>query len=307
MSTRVRPLLRFAVRHLDRDLSLSALAERAGLSPFHLQRLFRDLAGESVKQYALRLRLDRAASRLLGSAESVLAIALSSGFRNHETFTRAFRRRFGLSPLAYRKRGLLAGRNSKQNADHIAWIRRVSPCIRLFRTGTPSEPAAPGSRHGTQENNMPYDISRRELSPQPVLVIRKRIKRSEVAANLAQLFGRIFEHTQRNGITLAGQPFLRIQEWGPGMLLIDAGLQVTAPAKGEGDIKADTLPGGPAAATVHAGLYEGLPRAHAAVQVWIEDNGWEPGAPPWETYVTDPAEYPDPKDWKTDVVWPLAR
>jgi AraC-like DNA-binding protein/effector-binding domain-containing protein len=291
MNARIRPLLRFAVRHLERDLSLAALAEQAGLSPFHLQRLFRDFAGESAKHYALRLRLDRGASRLLGSADSVLAIALSSGFRNHETFSRAFRRRFGITPIAYRRRGV-AGKA----VDHVAWIRRISPCIRLFRMTT-----------GNRGNNMLYDITRKDLKPQPVLVIRKRVKRSEVAANLAQLFGRIFEHTQRNGIALAGQPFTRIQEWGPGMLLIDAGLQVAAPAKGDGDIKADTLPGGPAATTVHTGAYDGLADAHAAIQVWIADNGLSPGSAPWETYVTDPAEYPDPKDWKTDVVWPLER
>ena len=291
MNARLRPLLRFAVRHLDRDLSLAALAEQSGLSPFHLQRLFRDFAGESAKQYALRLRLDSCASRLLGSADSILAIALSTGFRNHETFSRAFRRRFGITPIAYRRRGI-AGRA----VDHIALIRRISPCIRLFRMAS-----------SPRTNNMVYNITRRNLKPQPVLVIRKRVKRSQVAAQLAQLFVRIFEHTQRNGIALAGQPFTRIQEWGPGVLLIDTGLQVAAPAKGDGDIKPDTLPGGPAATTVHTGMYEGLADAHAAVQVWIADNGLQPGGAPWEVYVTDPAGYPDPKDWRTDVVWPLER
>jgi AraC-like DNA-binding protein/effector-binding domain-containing protein len=296
MTPRIRPLVRFASRHLDRDLSLAALAERAGLSPFHLQRLFRDFAGESAKQYALRLRLDQAASRLVGGTESVLAIALSTGFRNHETFSRAFRRRFAITPIAYRKRSKARGPGAPRATDHIAWIRRVSPCIRLFRTHT-----------SPRGNNMTYHIARKDLKPQPVLVIRKRVKRSEVATNLAQLFGRIFEHTQRNGIALAGQPFTRIQEWGPGMLVIDAGLQVAAPAKGDGDIKADTLPGGPAATTVHTGAYEGLADAHAAIQVWIADNDFSPGAAPWEIYTTDPAEHPDPRDWKTDVVWPLVR
>jgi hypothetical protein len=27
----------------------------------------------------------------------------------------------------------------------------------------------------------------------------------------------------------------------------------------------------------------------------------------WEVYVTDPADYPDPKDWKTELLWPLGR
>ena len=46
--------------------------------------------------------------------------------------------------------------------------------------------------------------------------------------------------------------------------------------------------------------------AHAAIQQWIEAQGLLAAGPPWETYTTDPADYPDPQDWKTDVFWPLA-
>ena len=45
---------------------------------------------------------------------------------------------------------------------------------------------------------------------------------------------------------------------------------------------------------------------HIAAGNWIEQNGLRPAGPPWEDYLTDPAEHPDPKDWKTDVCWPVA-
>ena len=32
-----------------------------------------------------------------------------------------------------------------------------------------------------------------------------------------------------------------------------------------------------------------------------------PGGAPWESYITDPADHPDPKDWRTEIYWPLAR
>jgi len=41
------------------------------------------------------------------------------------------------------------------------------------------------------------------------------------------------------------------------------------------------------------------------VQQWIADQGLVASGAPWEVYVTDPADYPDPKDWKTEVFWPL--
>ncbi len=297
---RVQPLMAFAAAHLDGDLSLATLARRVGISTFHLQRAFTASVGESAKQFTQRLRLDRAASQLLTCCDSVLTIALSSGFANHETFTRAFRRRFGIAPIAYRRRGLPAGLDAAQAAAHAEWVRTIGPCIQVFYRRPDGPPRGV---------DMAFSVTRKELSAQPVLVVRQRIKRTDIAATLAQQLGRIFVYAQSSGAALAGQPFMRYFEWGPGMLLVEAGLPVAVATRGEGqkegDIKADTLPGGLAAVTTHRGPYETLADAHAAVQIWIADEGLHAGAAPWEVYVTDPAEYPDPKDWKTEVIWPL--
>ena len=88
-----------AIRHrLDANVSLEALAERAGWSPFHLHRAFTRMVGETPKQYTLRLRLEGAAARMLASDESIVDVALAAGFNSHEVFTRAFRRHFGRTP-----------------------------------------------------------------------------------------------------------------------------------------------------------------------------------------------------------------
>ncbi len=312
--TRIQPLLAFAAEHLDSDLSLHALARRAGVSRFHLQRVFAASVGESTKQFALRLRLDRAASQLLTCQESVLSIALATGFESHETFTRAFRRRFGTTPVSYRRRGLPAGLTAAQVTAHAGWVRSISPCVSVVGTVPDARNTdragklLPSDSH--REPTMSYSITRRELTPQPVLVVRQRVQRTAVATMLATQFGRIFEYVQRSGVALAGQPFLRILQWGPGVLLVEAGLQVAVAVQGESppkddSIRADVLPGGPAAVTVHQGSYENLMAAHAAVQVWIDEQGLQSSAAPWEVYVTDPAEYPDIQDWKTEVFWPL--
>ena len=38
----------------------------------------------------------------------------------------------------------------------------------------------------------------------------------------------------------------------------------------------------------------------------METEGLVAGGAPWESYLNDPSDYPDPKDWKTEVFWPLA-
>ena len=88
--------------HLDEDLSLDVLSAKASLSPAHFQRTFQALVGETPKNYVARLRLERAAFRLLIHDATLLDIALDCGFQNHETFTRAIRRRFGMPPSSYR-------------------------------------------------------------------------------------------------------------------------------------------------------------------------------------------------------------
>ncbi len=304
----VQPLLAYAAAHLDDDVSLTALAGRAGRSAFHLHRIFSAAVGETPKQFTMRLRLGHAAARLLMTDESVLSVALSCGFQSHEVFIRAFQRSFGMTTGKYRRRGFANRVSTTQAQRHAAIVNQVGPCIALYHIDKRKEPG------------MAYTITRKELSPQSVLVIRRRVKLSEIGSTLGEVLGSIFKHAQQTGAAIAGQPFTRYVEWGPGLVTIEAGLPVVAAgnrfnggepvsdaAAGGSEIVADCLPGGPVATVTHSGAYEKLPEAHAAIQQWIEAQGLRAGGPPWETYTTDPADYPDPQDWKTDVFWPLAR
>src|SRR5579871_3975020 len=98
-------LLSYVAANLDGEVSLATLAARAGVSPYHLHRVFSRSLRETPKQFAFRLRLGRAAVLLLTTRNSVLDVALSCGFQSHEVFCRAFRRRFHMTPRAYRERG----------------------------------------------------------------------------------------------------------------------------------------------------------------------------------------------------------
>lgn len=100
--------------HLEGDLALDQLAERAGFSAYHFHRIFATFVGEPIKHYIRRLRLERSAYRLKISQESVLQIALDAGFKTHETFTRAFARQFGLNPSTYRQHFLQAVHERKR-------------------------------------------------------------------------------------------------------------------------------------------------------------------------------------------------
>jgi AraC family transcriptional regulator len=97
------PLLIGVQANLGQDISLESLARQYGYSPFHFHRFFSKAVGETPKAYVDRLRLERAAYKLAITSESVLDIAIAVGFKNHETFTRAFKRAFACAPKDYRQ------------------------------------------------------------------------------------------------------------------------------------------------------------------------------------------------------------
>ncbi|MCC0025166.1 MAG: helix-turn-helix domain-containing protein [Hyphomicrobiaceae bacterium] len=99
----MEPLLIGVQTTPERDISLEALANEYGLSPSHFQRVFTEAVGESPRAHVERLRLERAAWRLFISDEPIIDIAFDVGFRSPETFSRAFKRKFGKTPSDYRK------------------------------------------------------------------------------------------------------------------------------------------------------------------------------------------------------------
>jgi AraC family transcriptional regulator len=278
-------------RELAGDLSLANVADKAGWSPAHLHRDFRRYARETPKQFALRLRLEHAASLLATTDDTVLDVALSVGFASHEVFTRAFVRAFGRSPRSHR--ALARGPGAAQQAELVA---HVGPCIHLYRFTT----TEPRERIMTTPT-----ITREQRDPQPFLFVRKQCSYTEIASAIGECLPRVYMHCQQHALAMAGPPIVRYAKVGTGLLTLEGGFPLATPADGEGEIEAGELQGGPVATAVHIGPYDALPQTHAAIERWIAEHGHRAKGAPWEQYLTDPGEEPDPAKWRTQVVVPL--
>ena len=305
--TKLREMLRLlAVVNGRRreDVSLSALAELAHRSPFNLHRRFVAVAGETPKAYTSRVRLDRAAADLLATDRPAAVIASEHGFASHEVFTRAFTRRFGTTPRAYRARGLHVTGDDRVAAGHAAVVASVAPCVGLYRMPVERNEAMPAETPA----ETPVDVAVKDLPVTYALVMRKRIGRDEIAATLASMLPAVFAHAQQRGLALAGPPFARYPEFAMGSMVMEAGFAVAVPADGDPDagIEALTIPAGEAAVAIHRGPYDGLPATFQAVETWVRGEGRSPSGPPMEIYLTDPGEHPDPQTWETQVVLPVA-
>ncbi|WP_447529163.1 GlxA family transcriptional regulator [Vreelandella sp. TE19] len=94
-------------RHLEEPLTLGEIARQSGVSARQLQRLFEDQLGASPRQWYQNLRLARAERLLIETDMGVLAIAVACGFGSSSSFARAFRARFGHSPIQARRHARL--------------------------------------------------------------------------------------------------------------------------------------------------------------------------------------------------------
>jgi transcriptional regulator GlxA family with amidase domain len=90
--------------HLDEELTVEALAERAHLSPRHFNRKFKDVFGLTPGDFVEEIRLDEARWLLANGGDAVERVATDVGYSSGDTFRRAFERRFGVGPLEYRRR-----------------------------------------------------------------------------------------------------------------------------------------------------------------------------------------------------------
>ncbi|HEX3021196.1 MAG TPA: AraC family transcriptional regulator [Lachnospiraceae bacterium] len=99
----VQRMQEYIEEHIGDVITLKELSEAAGYSPWHSDRVFRDIIGKTPFEYIRLLRLTHAAKVLRDGKPKVIDVALDYVFDSHEGFTRAFSKEFGLSPKKYSK------------------------------------------------------------------------------------------------------------------------------------------------------------------------------------------------------------
>ena len=110
-------------QHLKQPISLSDLANNANLSEFHFHRIFTKYSTETVNEFITRFKLERAAIFLrVNPRTSIIDIALEYGYNGPSSFSRSFKKHFGISPLKYRK----TARNVKNDNYIYGLINHVN-------------------------------------------------------------------------------------------------------------------------------------------------------------------------------------
>jgi AraC family transcriptional regulator len=88
--------------HLDDDLSLTALADIACLSPYHFIRSFKQAIGVGPQRYVMRRRIERAKTLMRRTNRPLASIAFEVGFNDQSHLTSIFCRETGMTPGRFR-------------------------------------------------------------------------------------------------------------------------------------------------------------------------------------------------------------
>lgn len=84
-------------------LTIAFMADVCGVSESHFMKIFKDVTKQSFNEFLINYRLEVAAKQLKEGKMKVIDIANACGFNNHSYFTRVFLRKYGMTPINYRK------------------------------------------------------------------------------------------------------------------------------------------------------------------------------------------------------------
>lgn len=96
--------VRFIYDNIDQNISLQEIADSVGISLSSLKRMFIEIANQSPGAFIRRFRMEFAFRSLNNKKDSVLTVALSTGFEDQSAFTRCFKEMFGYPPREARKK-----------------------------------------------------------------------------------------------------------------------------------------------------------------------------------------------------------
>jgi len=276
----------FIEQQLDSALTVEQLSEVACFSRFHFHRQFSQFCGVSVSRYITLMRLKRASYRLVQqSPDKIIDIALDAGFENPESFSRAFKHTFGLTPSEFRKAPVW-----------MDWHKHFQ---------------FPGME--TQKRMEKMDVKIIEVEPIPVAVLEHHGDPMRVSNSVATFIewrkaSGLSDYTTQgtygvpynDPLVTPGEEF-RFDICGE----LNPQAQGKVPANSQGVIS-KTLPGGRCAVVRHVGSYDRISETvYNLYRQWLPQSGEElRDFPVYFRYLQLDQELPEHAQ-QTDILLPL--
>lgn len=98
----IETCVNYIERNINAKITLDDISHEVGLSKYYLHRMFKALTGESIIEYVQARKLSASIDELIGSNMRMIDIAMDYGFDHEQSYIRAFKKRFGCTPLKIR-------------------------------------------------------------------------------------------------------------------------------------------------------------------------------------------------------------
>jgi AraC family transcriptional regulator len=282
---RINKVVGYIEQNLDSKLTLQLLSEQAGISQFHLHRLFLIYTGEPISGFIRRTRLATGFSEVQGKpgSSTVQDTAILVGYDSVSAFVRAFRMRFGFTPKSgsiSRSKSLLLWRTQRSDSDKVV-----------------NEPV------------------RMEVRPPQIIVgvmelgYHGRSFQKAAERAYSRVLGRVSEHNLHQNIgracaTMFDDPDL----CNPNEVRYFGGFEWLVPRPPDGvGLENITLSSGAYAVFVHRGSYRNLWQTwNSAYRNWLPNSNCSLGdSIPFEIYINDPRIVKKEKDLITEIFLPI--
>jgi AraC family transcriptional regulator len=304
-TARINRVIDYIEANIDKDLSLAELANVALFSPFHFHRIFKAMVGETLNGFIQRLRLEKAADKLVvNPKKSITEIAFECGFSSSSTFARSFREAFNMSASDWRSGGHF--QYSKNSEAKSKESKSVGNIRQDFYT------------HSYYIENMTKQMWRVEMKTNKELITNVEVKdmpEMHVAyirhigpyAGDEQLFGKLFNKLfswagPRGLLRFPETKVITIYHDNPEItdeskLRTDVCITVPTNAKVDGEIGKSIIPAGKYAIAHFEIRPDQYGDAWNAVYGgWLPESGYQPDDRPcFELYLNDPKEHPEGK------------
>lgn len=282
---RINRVMDYIESNIDKPADLGVMAGIAHFSPYHFHRIFTVMTGETPNGFLQRVRLEKAAQLLLGSDLPVGEIADRCGFGNVSSFSRSFRKHFGVTATGYRMR------------DKDIFVRGGS---RFGKNGKPPGKDCQNSNGkdcefcGVELKNLIIMDAKIEIRQMPGFNVAY-VRHTGEFKGIKDAYGKLFRWAGPRGLLEPETRTLTVYHDDPAVTSADkvrqsACITVKDGVKTDGEIGRMTVPAGKYAVG-HFDFVgeEGFEKAWNTMCHWFTGSGYQPGEGNcYELYLSDP-------------------